>query len=54
MPCIVLDILERLSRLTNGFALVGGGCALEKSTGKTGWVEEERKELEEYFKYFIF
>lgn len=27
---------------------------MEKSTGKAGWVEEERKGLEEYFKYFIF
>lgn len=31
-----------------------GGSTVEKNTGKAGWVEEERKGLEEYFKYFIF
>lgn len=28
--------------------------AVDKSTGKAGWVEEERRGQEEYFKYFIF
>lgn len=61
MPCISLNTLERLPRfwlicagfqeLTHGSA---GGGAVEKSTGKAGWVEEERKGLEEYLKHFIF
>lgn len=61
MPCISLDTPSTLPRvwplcagfqeLTHGSA-VGG--AVEKKTGKAGWVEEERKGLEEYFKHFIF
>lgn len=63
MPCISLDTLKGLPRvwplcagfqeLTHGSA-VTGGMQGEKNTGKAQWVEEERKGLEEYFKYFIF
>lgn len=61
MPCISLDTFERfpgvwplstgLQELTHGSAV---GDAVEKSTGKAVWVEEERKGLEEYLKNFIF
>lgn len=44
MPCIVLDILERLSRLTNGFALVGERlcCGKEHWQDRVGGRRKER------------